>query len=119
MSGGGPHDPRLDSERLPGVSPRVISIGSRSAYLVLFSQIGLTLLAANLGGALLGNWVDGLLHSRPLFLILGFAGGFAVGAIGSARQVARALRAFDAADAAARAARIADRLEREQGGEKR
>ena len=56
-----------------------MNFGSKSAFIALFSQIGITLFVANLGGALLGRWVDGALNSTPIFLIAGFVGGFAVG----------------------------------------
>lgn len=77
----------------------------KGAYLALFSQIGISLLIANLGGALLGNWIDGQLNSGPIFLILGFVGGFVAGAVAAARLVQRTLRHLDALDVAAKAAK--------------
>ena len=105
-----PQEPRLESERLPGRPVGLTSIGGKGAYVVLFSQIGFTLLVANLGGALLGHWVDGLLGSGPLLLVVGFVVGFAVGAVGAAQLVARALRRFEVLDAEERAERLARRL---------
>ncbi|MEY4666962.1 MAG: putative F0F1-ATPase subunit Ca2+/Mg2+ transporter [Chloroflexota bacterium] len=106
--------PRLESTENPDVPQGLTTIGGRSAYIALFSQIGITLLVANLGGALLGNWVDEGIGTRPLFLIAGFLGGFAVGAVGAARLVRRALRMFEALDEAAAKKRLEERLAREQ-----
>ena len=77
----------------------------KGAYLALFSQIGISLLIANLGGALLGHWIDGQLNSGPIFLILGFIGGFTAGAVVAARLVQRTLRHLDALDVATKAAK--------------
>ena len=77
----------------------------KGAYLALFSQIGISLLIANLGGALLGHWIDGQLNSVPIFLILGFIGGFTAGAVVAARLVQRTLRHLDALDVATKAAK--------------
>ena len=107
---GDQREPRLESDRLPGSPVGLTSIGGKGAYVVLFSQIGFTLLVANLGGALLGHWVDGLLGSGPLLLVVGFIVGFAVGAVGAAQLVMRALRRFEVLDAEERAARLARRL---------
>ena len=54
-------------------------------------------------------------HSTPIFLVAGFVGGFAVGAVGAAQLIRRALRQFEASDAADRAARLAQR--RAESGE--
>ena len=77
----------------------------KGAYLALFSQIGISLLIANLGGALLGHWIDDQLNSGPIFLILGFVGGFTAGAVAAARLVQRTLRHLDALDAATKTAK--------------
>ena len=116
MSGqGDARDPRLESDPQADRSAGLTSIGGKSAYIALFSQIGITLFVANLGGALLGRWVDGALNSTPIFLVAGFVGGFAVGAVGAAQLIRRALRQFEASDAADRAARLAQR--RAESGE--
>ena len=98
-------DPRLESPQNPDEVVGLMSDMGKGAYLALFSQIGITLLIANLGGALLGHWVDGQLNSEPIFLVLGFIGGFGAGAVGAARLVQRTLRRLDALDAAAKAAK--------------
>ena len=98
-------DPRLESPQIPDEVVGLMSDMGKGAYLALFSQIGITLLIANLGGALLGHWVDGQLKSEPIFLVLGFIGGFGAGAVGAARLVQRMLRRLDALDAAAKAAK--------------
>ena len=98
-------DPRLESPQNPDEVVGLMSDIGKGAYLALFSQIGISLLIANLGGALLGHWIDGQLNSGPIFLILGFVGGFVAGAVAAARLVQRALRRLDALDVAAKAAK--------------
>jgi len=98
-------DPRLESPQNPDEVVGLMSDIGKGAYLALFSQIGISLLIANLGGALLGHWIDGQLNSEPIFLILGFVGGFTAGAVAAARLVQRALRRLDALDVAAKAAK--------------
>jgi F0F1-type ATP synthase assembly protein I len=97
-------DPRLESPQIPDKAVGLTTDIGKSAYLALFSQIGISLLIANLGGALLGHWIDGQLSSGPLFLILGFIGGFTAGAVVAARLVQRTLRHLDAIDVATKAA---------------
>ena len=111
MSGqGDARDPRLESDPQADRTVGLTSVGGKSAYIALFSQIGITLLVANLGGALLGHWVDGLLGSGPLLLVVGFVIGFGVGAIGAAQLVTRALKRFEELDAIDRAERLARRV---------
>ena len=98
-------NPRLESPQNPDEVVGLMSDIGKGAYLALFSQIGISLLIANLGGALLGNWIDGQLNSGPIFLILGFVGGFVAGAVAAARLVQRTLRHLDALDVAAKAAK--------------
>ena len=98
-------DPRLESPQNPDEVVGLMSDIGKGAYLALFSQIGISLLIANLGGALLGNWIDGQLNSGPIFLILGFVGGFVAGAVAAARLVQRTLRHLDALDVATKAAK--------------
>ena len=98
-------NPPLESPQNPDEVVGLMSDIGKGAYLALFSQIGISLLIANLGGALLGNWIDGQLNSGPIFLILGFVGGFVAGAVAAARLVQRTLRHLDALDVAAKAAK--------------
>ena len=98
-------DPRLESPQNPDEVVGLMSDIGNGAYIALFSQIGISLLIANLGGALLGHWIDGQLSSGPIFLILGFVGGFVAGAVAAARLVQRTLRHLDALDVAATAAK--------------
>jgi len=98
-------DPRLESPQIHDEAVGLTTGIGKGAYLALFSQIGISLLVTNLGGALLGHWIDGQLNSEPIFLVLGFVGGFAAGAVAAARLVQRMLRRLDALDAAAKSAR--------------
>jgi F0F1-type ATP synthase assembly protein I len=98
-------DPRLESPQNPDEVVGLMSDIGKGAYLALFSQIGISLLIANLGGALLGHWIDGQLNSGPIFLILGFVGGFVAGAVAAARLVQRTLRHLDALDVATKTAK--------------
>ncbi len=98
-------DPRLESPQIPDKAVGLTSDIGKGAYLALFSQIGISLLIANLGGALLGHWIDGQLNSGPIFLLLGFVGGFVAGAVAAARLVQRTLRRLDAFDVAAKVAK--------------
>ena len=54
--------------------------GRAGAYLALFGELGITLLATTLIGALGGHWLDGQLGISPILLIVGFLLGAAVGA---------------------------------------
>jgi hypothetical protein len=98
-------DPPLESPQIPDKAVGLTTDIGKGAYLALFSQIGISLLIANLGGALLGHWIDGQLNSEPVFLILGFIGGFTAGAVAAARLVQRTLRHLDALDVATKAAK--------------
>ena len=53
----------------------MIEPGRGLAYLVLFSEIGLTLLVTTLIGVLGGYWLDGQLGTDPIFVIVGFFAG--------------------------------------------
>ncbi len=65
------------------------------AYFALFTEIGLVLFVSTLGVALAGAWVDGQLHTKPLFIVLGFLGGAAIGAVADYRLIARFLKRLD------------------------
>ena len=68
------------------------------AYFALFSEIGILLLVTVLFGTLGGYWIDQRLSTVPLFVLLGFALGSVIGAIGSWRVISRALAELDASD---------------------
>ena len=70
-------------------------LGKASAYLALFSEIGLVLLIAVLVGVLGGYWLDQRLGTIPVFVLAGFAIGTAGGAIGCWRLIARFLTRLD------------------------
>jgi ATP synthase protein I len=70
-------------------------LGKASAYLALFSEIGLVLLIAVLAGVLGGYWLDQRLGTVPVFVLVGFAIGTAGGALGCWRLIARFLARLD------------------------
>lgn len=72
----------------------MIGPGQAGAYLALFSEIGLILLVTTLAGALGGNWIDGQLGSRPIFILIGLLVGLAIGAFGVYRLIQRFLAKF-------------------------
>lgn len=73
----------------------MIEPGRAGAYLALFSEIGFVLLVTTLGGTLLGYWIDGQLHTLPIFALVGFLGGAGIGAFGIYRLVTRFLARFE------------------------
>jgi F0F1-type ATP synthase assembly protein I len=73
----------------------VIEPGRAGAYLALFSEIGLLLLATTLIGVLAGYWVDQQIGSLPIFVLIGLAAGLGTGALGVSRLIARFLASFD------------------------
>lgn len=58
----------------------MIEPGRGWAYFALFSEIGLVLFVATLGGSLAGNWLDEQVGTRPLFILVGLFVGLAAGA---------------------------------------
>jgi len=73
----------------------MIEPGRGVAYLALFSEIGFVLLVTTLGGTLLGYWIDGQLHTVPIFVLIGFFAGAGIGTFGIYRLVSRFLATFD------------------------
>jgi Putative F0F1-ATPase subunit Ca2+/Mg2+ transporter len=69
--------------------------GNAFGYFALFSEIGLVLFVATLGGALAGHWLDGRVGAAPLFLTLGFFGGALLGAAMDWRLISRFLKRMD------------------------
>jgi F0F1-type ATP synthase assembly protein I len=65
------------------------------AYVVLFSEIGVSLLVTTLVGVLVGYWVDKQLGTLPVFLIVGFLVGAGAGTVMIARLINRFLKSFD------------------------
>ena len=73
----------------------MIEPGRGWGYLVLFSEIGVTLLVTTLIGVFVGYWVDKTLGTLPLFLIVGFLLGAGAGTLMIARLINRFLKTFD------------------------
>lgn len=73
----------------------MIEPGRGWGYLVLFSEIGVSLLVTTLVGVLVGYGVDKQLGTLPLFLIVGFLVGAGAGTLMIARLISRFLRTFD------------------------
>ncbi|MEI6156390.1 MAG: AtpZ/AtpI family protein, partial [bacterium] len=107
-------DPPLESG-VADAPQGLTTIGGKGMYLTLFSQIGVMLLVATLGGALGGDWLDGKLGSRPFGLVFGFIGGFLVGSVGSAQLIRRVLATLDALESAEVARRQRARIDAERG----
>jgi F0F1-type ATP synthase assembly protein I len=73
----------------------VIEPGRGGAYLALFSEIGIVLLVTTLAGVGVGYFVDTRLGSLPLFVVVGFLVGGAMGARAVYILVTRFLSTFD------------------------
>ena len=69
----------------------MIEPGRGTAYLALFSEIGLLLLVTTLGGVLLGYVIDQQLKTLPLFVVVGFFAGAGLGTFGIYRLITRFL----------------------------
>ena len=73
----------------------MIEPGRGWGYLVLLSEIGVSLLVTTLIGVFVGYWVDKTLGTLPLFLIIGFLLGAGAGTLMIARLINRFLKSFD------------------------
>ncbi len=74
----------------------MIEPGRGWGYLVLFSEIGVSLLVTTLIGALGGHWVDERLGMTfPVFMLIGFFLGAGAGTVMIIRLVSRFLKSFD------------------------
>jgi F0F1-type ATP synthase assembly protein I len=73
----------------------MIEPGRGFGYLVLFSEIGVSLLVTTLIGVLVGYQIDERLGTLPVFLIVGFLAGAGAGTLMIARLINRFLKTFD------------------------
>jgi ATP synthase protein I len=73
----------------------MIEPGRGWGYIVLFSEIGVSLLVTTLIGVFVGYWVDKQLGTLPIFLIVGFLAGAGAGTLMIARLINRFLKTFD------------------------
>ncbi len=73
----------------------MIEPGRGVGYLVLFSEIGVSLLVTTLIGVLVGNAVDKQLGTLPVFLIVGFFIGAGAGTLMIVRLVSRFLKTLE------------------------
>jgi F0F1-type ATP synthase assembly protein I len=73
----------------------MIEPGRGFGYLVLFSEIGVSLLVTTLIGVLVGYQIDERLGTLPAFLIVGFLVGAGAGTLMIARLINRFLKSFD------------------------
>ena len=73
----------------------MIEPGRGFGYLVLFSEIGISLLVTTLIGVLVGYQIDKQLGTLPVFLIVGFLVGAGAGTLMIARLISRFLKTFD------------------------
>jgi hypothetical protein len=69
--------------------------GSGLGYLVLFTEIGVTLLVLTLLGSLGGYWLDERLGTIPIFALLGFFAGLGIGSYGTYKLVSRYLATIE------------------------
>jgi F0F1-type ATP synthase assembly protein I len=65
------------------------------AYFALFSEIGIVLLVTTLLGVAAGYWLDERLGTLPIFVVVGFLGGAAAGALAIYRLITRFLARFE------------------------
>ena len=73
----------------------MIGPGQGGAYVALFSEIGFIILITTLAGALGGHWIDGQLHTNPLFILAGLLIGLGIGARAVYGLIQRFLAKFD------------------------
>jgi ATP synthase protein I len=64
-------------------------------YFALFSEVGLILLVTTLAGVAAGYWADERLGTLPVFVLVGFLAGAAIGTVGIYRLITRFLKRFD------------------------
>ena len=103
MGSGHPAGPGALPENLGRIRSRdngdtwesVNGLGQGSAYLALFSEIGLVLLVTILLGVLGGYWIDKSLGTLPVFVLAGFFLGLTAGSIAVYRLITRFLARFE------------------------
>lgn len=69
----------------------MIEPGRGFGYLILFSEIGVSLLVTTLIGVFAGYWADGQLGTNPVFVLIGFFVGAGAGTLMIYRLVSRFL----------------------------
>ena len=69
--------------------------GEGLGYLILFTEIGVTLLVTTLFGALGGFWLDEQLGTKPILGVTGFLLGAGIGSYGIYQLVRRFLATLD------------------------
>ncbi len=69
--------------------------GPGFGYLVLFTEIGFTLLVTTLVGALGGYWLDGQFGTLPILAMTGFFVGAGMGTYGIYKLVSRFLATIE------------------------
>ena len=82
------HYARLDRSPMSESGPGL-------GYLVLFTEIGFTLLVTTLVGVAVGYWLDGQLGTLPIFAMIGFFAGAGTGAYGIYKLVRRFLATIE------------------------
>lgn len=73
----------------------MIEPGRGGAYLVLFSEIGLSLLVTTLVGVGIGYWADTQLGTIPIFVLVGFFAGAGAGTLMIYRLIMRFLESTE------------------------
>jgi F0F1-type ATP synthase assembly protein I len=73
----------------------MIEPGRGMGYLILFSEIGVSLLVTTLIGVLAGYLADKQLGTLPVFLLIGFFVGAGAGTVMIVRLVSRFLRSLE------------------------
>ena len=73
----------------------MIEPGRGGAYLVLFSEIGLSLLVTTLAGVGIGYWADTQLGTNPILVLFGFFVGAGAGTLMIYRVVMRFLKTLE------------------------
>ena len=69
--------------------------GQGLGYLVLFTEIGFTLLVTTLIGVAAGYWLDGRLGTLPILSLVGFLAGAGLGAYAIYKLVSRFLATIE------------------------